>query len=155
MGIPTKQTAAVLGGAYGQRHTIDEQYPVSLPGPEEALIRLEASGICYGDINPRDGYPPATPDPIRPLVTGHEGIGHIAALGEGNTEFKIGDRVGMGWRRSTCQSCKHCQDGSANLCQSAVVNGYTKDGTLQGRREATHSVFLMSYRRLSKIKKSI
>lgn len=135
MNIPTTQTAAVLCGAYGQHHTVDKQYHVSPPGPGEALIRLEASGICHGDINPRDGYPPATAEPIRPLVTGHEGIGHIVAMGEGDGKFQVADRVGMGWRRSTCQSCERCKNGSANLCQNTVVNGYTKDGTFQGKRE--------------------
>lgn len=103
--VPVIQTAAVLKGAYGELHTIDRNWPVPEPGPDEALIRIEASGICSGDVNPRDGYPPAPPTPNRPLVIGHEGLGYIVALGENaarGSVFALGDRVGMGWRRSTC-----------------------------------------------------
>jgi alcohol dehydrogenase, propanol-preferring len=133
--IPDIQTAAVLRGAYGELHTIDENWPVPKPGPDEALIRIEASGICSGDVNPRDGYPPAPQIPHRPLVSGHEGLGYIVALGENTVEgfgFALGDRVGMGWRRSTCHQCRPCQSGMDNLCQKITVNGYDGHGTNQG-----------------------
>lgn len=134
--IPSKQTAAVLRGPYGERHAIETNYPVTQPGPKEALVSLDASGICAGDVNPRDGYPPAPPTAVRPLVGGHEGIGRIVALGDDNpnSEFKIGQLVGIGWRRSTCHECEQCRKGLDNLCQTASVNGYEKDGTFQGRR---------------------
>lgn len=139
--ISTFQTAAILKGPYGELHTIDSNWPVPTPGPNEALIRIEASGICSGDINPRDGYPPASKIPNRPLVSGHEGVGHIVAFGEGsggNHGFVIGDRVGMGWRRSTCHQCTPCQSGIDNVCQKIKTNGYDGHGTHQGRR---HFVF--------------
>lgn len=131
--IPSTQKAAVLRGVYGKYHIIDADFAVPQPGPEEALVRLEASGICHGDVNPRDGYPPAPLEPVRPLVTGHEGIGQVVAMGESITDFKIGDLVGMGWRHSTCLSCKQCKQGYSNLCPSVVLNGYTQDGTFQGQ----------------------
>lgn len=130
--IPNVQRAAVLRGPYGDRHSIEEDYPVKAPSAGEVLVRIEASGICAGDVNPRDGFPPSPPQPVRPLVAGHEGIGHVVALGEGVTDFGIGERVGMGWRRSTCRECSQCQSGQDNLCQSTVINGYKKDGTFQG-----------------------
>lgn len=129
--IPTVQTAAVLKGEYGKLHTIDKNWPVTQPGPGEALVQLEASGICSGDVNPRDGYPPAPKVARRPLVTGHEGVGHVIALGEGSTGVSIGDRVGMGWRRSTCHECRQCQSGSDNACQESTTNGYDGHGTNQ------------------------
>ncbi|CZR68104.1 related to Alcohol dehydrogenase 1 [Phialocephala subalpina] len=132
--IPAVQTAAVLKGAYGELHTIVEDWPVPKPGPDEALIRIEASGVCSGDINPRDGYPPAPNIPNRPLVSGHEGVGYIVALGEDtgrSFEFAIGDRVGMGWRRSTCHQCSSCQTSKDNLCQKVKMNGYDGHGTNQ------------------------
>lgn len=132
--VPTIQTAAVLRGAYGEYHTIEEDWPVPKPGPNEALIRIEASGICSGDINPRDGYPPAGPTPLRPLVTGHEGLGYIVALGDDQKSiggFVVGDRVGMGWRRSTCHECNPCHNGMENMCQKTKINGYDGHGTNQ------------------------
>jgi propanol-preferring alcohol dehydrogenase len=133
--IPTFQTAAVLKGPYGEYHTIVENWPVPRPGPDEALVRIEASGICSGDINPRDGYPPAPKIPNRPLVSGHEGVGYVVALGDNtgsSAGFAVGDRVGLGWRRSTCHKCSLCEGGRENICQNVTVNGYDGHGTNQG-----------------------
>ncbi|KAE9377621.1 GroES-like protein [Stipitochalara longipes BDJ] len=132
--IPTLQTAAVLKGPYGEPHTIVQNWSVPKPGPDEALVRIEASGICSGDINPRDGYPPASQIPNRPLVSGHEGVGYVVALGDAtgsSSGLAVGDRVGMGWRRSTCHECRSCEGGNNNLCQRMKVNGYDGDGTNQ------------------------
>lgn len=132
--IPSVQTAAVLRGEYGEHHTIDENWPVRRPDHGEALVKMEASGICSGDLNPRDGHPPAPQIPNRPLVTGHEGVGRIVALGESqgeHTHFALGDQVGMGWRRSTCHQCSQCQSGGDNVCQEIKINGYDGHGTHQ------------------------
>lgn len=134
--LPTTQRAAILTGAYGAHHDISSIWPVPEPLPDEVLIRISASGICSGDINPRDGYPPAGPVPNRPLVTGHEGLGYIVGVGSDSHDtlvnrFKIGDRVGMGWRRQTCHVCTLCRNGRENLCQKAKVNGYDGNGTHQ------------------------
>ncbi|EXL68531.1 hypothetical protein FOPG_15418 [Fusarium oxysporum f. sp. conglutinans race 2 54008] len=129
--IPSTQRAAVLRGSYGERHSVESDYPVTLPGPNEVLVHLEAAGICAGDLPPRDGSPPAPPVAIRSLVAGHEGVGYIVSLGHKVTGFQVGDRVGTGWRRSTCHLCDQCKSGNDNLCQAAVVNGYVKDGTFQ------------------------
>ncbi|KAI8410788.1 hypothetical protein FOFC_10647 [Fusarium oxysporum] len=104
--IPSTQRAAVLRGSYGERHSVESDYPVTLPGPNEVLVHLEAAGICAGDLPPRDGSPPAPPVAIRSLVAGHEGVGYIVSLGHKVTGFQVGDRA-------------------------AVVNGYVKDGTFQ------------------------
>lgn len=133
--IPDVQYAAVLRNGYGEPHELDAKWPVPRPGPGEALIRLEAAGICAGDINPRDGLPPAPKIPRRPLITGHEGVGHIVSLGEkqeGLPEFALGDTVGMGWRRSTCRECKLCGSERENVCQGLKVNGYDGNGSHQG-----------------------
>ncbi|KAF5243188.1 hypothetical protein FANTH_8286 [Fusarium anthophilum] len=129
--IPSTQRAAVLRGAYGELHSVENDYPVTSPGQNEVLVKLEAAGICAGDVQPRDGSPPAPKVAIRPLVAGHEGIGSIVSLGSSVTNFQVGDRVGTGWRRSTCHACGQCKTGNDNLCQAAVVNGYSKDGTFQ------------------------
>lgn len=134
--IPTTQSAAVLKGAYGDLHSIVNDWPVPRPTADEALVRIEASGICSGDINPRDGHPPAGPTPNRPLVTGHEGIGYIVALGNDQKNiagFSVGDRVGLGWRRSTCHECYPCHNGMESICQKTKVNGYDAHGTHQGK----------------------
>lgn len=132
-GIPSVQRAAVLVGEYGKPHVFRTDFPVSQPNAGQVVIKLEASGVCSGDINPRDGYPPAPQMPQRPLVTGHEGVGVVVAVGREVTALKIGDRVGMGWRSSVCKSCVECTRGEDNLCQNQKVNGYDTNGTFQGK----------------------
>jgi propanol-preferring alcohol dehydrogenase len=44
----------------------------------------------------------------------------------------VGDRVGLGWRRSTCHKCSLCEGGKENICQNAKINGYDGHGTNQG-----------------------
>ncbi|KAH7144105.1 chaperonin 10-like protein [Dactylonectria estremocensis] len=129
--IPSLQLAAVLTGVYGMPHTLRSDLPVSRPGAGQVLIKLEASGVCSGDVNPRDGYPPAPKMPRRPLVTGHEGVGIVVVAGDGVTAFKVGDRVGMGWRSEVCWSCGECARGRDNLCQNQKMSGYETNGTFQ------------------------
>lgn len=132
--IPERQRAAVLRGPYGERHSFETDYPVKQPGPGEVLIRIEAAGICAGDVHSRDGQPPAPTDAVRPIVGGHEGIGHIVALGTqaNSAQFRLHQRVGIGWRRSTCAECAQCNAGAENICPNQVVNGFANDGAFQG-----------------------
>ncbi|CAK7221512.1 Alcohol dehydrogenase [Sporothrix bragantina] len=130
-GIPSVQRAAVLTEEYGKPHTYYIDYPVPQPGAGQVLIKLQASGICSGDLNTREGYPPAPKEPQRPLVTGHEGVGIIMAVGDEVTAFKPGDRVGMGWRSEVCRCCDDCNQGRDNLCQKQKINGYESDGAFQ------------------------
>lgn len=133
--IAQKQTAAILRGPYGEHHSIETDWPVPQPGPREVLVRLGGAGICSGDVNPRDGYPPAPKEAVRPLVTGHEGVGRIVAMADEQDEnlaFTIGARVGIGWRHWCCHECDQCRTGQDNLCQSQKVNGYDSHGTFQG-----------------------
>lgn len=131
--IPKTQTAAVLYSEYGQKHSIEHNYPVPQHGVGEVLIRVEASSVCSGDVNPRDGFPPAPKEPRRPIVLGHEGVGEIVAVGRDVRAFSVGDRVGMGWRSSVCTTCELCKAGKDNWCQSVMSNGYDNNGTFQGQ----------------------
>jgi propanol-preferring alcohol dehydrogenase len=65
-------------------------------------------------------------------VTGHEGVGIVVAVGDDVTAFRLGDRVGMGWRSDVCKSCAECTRGDDNLCQKQKMNGYESNGTFQG-----------------------
>ena len=135
--MPQQGRAAVLDGAYGQPYRFYD-HPVEQPGIDQALIKLDYSGVCHGDVYSRDGGGPAPDRPFRPLTGGHEGIGHIIALGErsgsGNQPFKlptIGDRVGIAWRRAVCGVCDACEQGRENFCAQQVVTGMKSDGTFQ------------------------
>lgn len=130
--VPKFQKAAVLHNDYGGRYVVEENWPVRMPLEGEALVKLEASGVCFGDLHARDGGPPAPQKAVRPLVGGHEGIGHVAAVGSDTGPIKVGDRVGLGWRRSVCNICVFCQNNRDNYCLKQVANGFKTDGTFQG-----------------------
>ena len=99
--------------------------PLPRAASGEVLIRLEACGVCRTDLHVVDGE---LPDPTLPLVPGHEAVGRIAALGDGVTGFRLGDRVGVPWLGWTCGQCTYCRSGRENLCEQARFTGYTRDG---------------------------
>src|ERR1043166_246508 len=61
------------------------------PGPGEIQVRIEARGVQYVDVLMLAGKYQLRPEP--PFIPGNEGAGEVVALGEGVTQFKIGDRV--------------------------------------------------------------
>jgi propanol-preferring alcohol dehydrogenase len=91
----------------------------------QVLVKVSACAVCRTDLHVVDGE---LPKPKLPLVPGHEIIGRIAALGEGVTHFKIGERVGIPWLGWTCGKCRFCDSQRENLCDDAKFTGYTLDG---------------------------
>jgi propanol-preferring alcohol dehydrogenase len=63
-----------------------------------------------------------------PLVPGHQVVGTVDSLGPGATRFRVGDRVGIAWLRSTCGRCRFCLGGRENLCADSTYTGWTHDG---------------------------
>ncbi len=108
--------------------------PVSIPDPQpgEALIKLEACGICHSDLFVAG----LEKLPLLPLILGHEGIGRIEALGEregqDGTPFHAGDRVGITFLASACGSCDWCVSGRERFCPKQLNSGYTRHGALSG-----------------------
>ena len=95
------------------------------PSIGQVLVKVSACAVCRTDLHVVDGE---LPKPKLPLVPGHEIIGRIAALGEGVTSFKIGERVGIPWLGWTCGECRFCRSQRENLCDAARFTGYTLDG---------------------------
>jgi propanol-preferring alcohol dehydrogenase len=106
--------------------------PVPRPEPGEILLEVSACGVCRTDLHVVDGD---LPNPKRPVVPGHEIVGKVAAIGEGVSGFRLGDRVGVPWLGSTCGTCRYCRGGQENLCDAPLFTGYTRDGGY-----ATHTV---------------
>lgn len=100
-----------------------EDIPKPCAGPEQALVRISASGVCHSDVHLVKGnWPRLTPP--RPFAIGHEGIGTIEALGKGAEKYvDVGDRVILGlgglgggyW----CGACEYCLSGRTRLCREA------------------------------------
>jgi propanol-preferring alcohol dehydrogenase len=68
------------------------------------------------------------PDPKLPLILGHQIVGRIEEIGEENSNFAIGDRVGIPWLGWTDGNCAYCRSSRENLCDNARFTGYTIDG---------------------------
>lgn len=95
------------------------------PGVGQVLVKVSACAVCRTDLHVVDGE---LPNPKLPLVPGHEIVGRVAALGEGVTRFKAGERVGIPWLGWTCGECHFCRSQRENLCDAARFTGYTLDG---------------------------
>jgi len=98
--------------------------PLQPPKPGEVLVKVRASGVCGSDMGVQSG---AFSNSF-PIIPGHEVIGDVVAVGEGETRWKIGDRVGGGWHGGHDAVCKQCLRGQYQMCQSKAVNGVTRDG---------------------------
>ncbi len=91
----------------------------------EVRITVSACAVCRTDLHLIDGE---LPDPILPIVPGHEIIGRVSEIGAYVTRFKIGDRVGVPWLGWVCGTCEFCLRGQENLCPFAKFTGYRIDG---------------------------
>ncbi|WP_419707246.1 alcohol dehydrogenase AdhP [Promicromonospora sp. NFX87] len=103
-----------------------QEIPVPEPGPDEVLVRIEASGLCHTDIHAARGDWPVKPTP--PFVPGHEGVGRIEKLGSGVTSRSVGERVAIAWLGSACGECRYCVAGWETLCEQQQNSGYSVNG---------------------------
>ena len=95
------------------------------PQPGHVRLRVESCGVCHSDVLAVEGL---RPDPSRPVVPGHETAGVIDAVGEGVTEWKVGDRVGVGYLGGHCGVCVWCRHGDFVNCENQPWTGTTVDG---------------------------
>jgi len=104
---------------------IEQKLHLPEPGPGQLRIKVLTCGVCRTDLHTVEGdiHPPKMP-----IVPGHQVIGTVDILGEGMTNIKVGDRVGVPWLHRGCRQCKYCQRGEENLCQQAQFTGYHVDG---------------------------
>src|SRR6202795_3846267 len=95
------------------------------PGPTEVRIKVQACGICHSDAFTKDG---SWPGIQYPRVPGHEVVGLVDELGDRVTEWKKGQRVGVGWHGGHDGTCGPCQRGDFRNCQNVKVPGISYDG---------------------------
>jgi propanol-preferring alcohol dehydrogenase len=99
--------------------------PNPKPGRGQLLVRVSTCAVCRTDLHVVDGE---LPDPKLPLILGHQIVGRIEEIGDENSNFAIGDRVGIPWLGWTDGDCVYCRSGRENLCDNARFTGYTIDG---------------------------
>lgn len=81
------------------------------PGPGEALVKVQACGVCHTDLHYREG---GINDEF-PFLLGHEAAGIVEAVGDGVTDLAPGDFVVLNWR-AVCGSCRSCLRGRPQYC---------------------------------------
>lgn len=130
MDIPKRMKGAVL---YGFNDVRVEERGVPSPGPDEALVKVNACGICGTDIKVITHGLPNQP-PFGDFIIGHEYAGTVAALGDTVDEFQIGDRVAVEIHKG-CGRCKNCIMGHYTAClnygnmgKGHRANGFTANG---------------------------
>jgi D-arabinose 1-dehydrogenase-like Zn-dependent alcohol dehydrogenase len=97
---------------------------IAEPAAGEARVRVHACGVCHSDSITKEGLFPIS----YPRVPGHEVVGIVDAVGEGVTEWKTGQRVGVGWYGGHCGKCEPCRRGDHVACQNLRIPGVSYDG---------------------------
>jgi propanol-preferring alcohol dehydrogenase len=102
------------------------EVPIPAPPPGHLLVKMETCGLCHTDLHFWKGEHPLPRE--LPVILGHEGIGTVAALGEGVSYWDVGQRVGVGFVFGTCGHCKQCLTGHETHCDHVCSTGVHVDG---------------------------
>jgi len=104
-----------------------QQIVIPDPGPGEAVVQIQACGVCHTDLHYREG---GINDDF-PFLLGHEAAGVVESVGEGVTELAPGDYVILNWR-AVCGECRACRRGQPWYCfntHNATQKMTLEDGT--------------------------
>lgn len=104
-----------------------QELDIPIPGPFEALVQVEYTGVCHTDLHAANGDWPVKP--TAPFIPGHEGVGTVVAVGEQVERVAVGDKVGNAWLASACGACEYCEEGWETLCPNQQNSGYSVDGS--------------------------
>jgi S-(hydroxymethyl)mycothiol dehydrogenase len=106
----SQQVRGVIAPGKGEPVRV-ETIVVPDPGPGEAVVRVQACGVCHTDLHYREG---GINDEF-PFLLGHEAAGIVEQVGEGVTEVAPGDFVILNWR-AVCGQCRACRRGRPQYC---------------------------------------
>jgi D-arabinose 1-dehydrogenase-like Zn-dependent alcohol dehydrogenase len=98
-----------------------------IPEPRAAHVRIkvQACGVCHSDSITKMGLFPGI---AYPRVPGHEVVGIVDAVGERVPDWKVGQRVGVGWYGGHCGHCPSCRRGDFITCVYGQIPGISYDG---------------------------
>jgi S-(hydroxymethyl)mycothiol dehydrogenase len=122
----TQHVRGVVARGKGQPVGIEEVV-IPDPGPGDAVVAVQACGVCHTDLHYREG---AINDDF-PFLLGHEAAGVVEAVGDGVTSVVPGDYVVLAWR-APCGTCRSCRRGRPWYCfdsANASVPMTLADGT--------------------------
>jgi len=121
--MSSKMKVAQINKPGGDFELVERDIPE--PGSGQVRVKVEACGICHSDVLVKDGLWPGLQ---YPRVPGHEIAGHIDAVGSGVTNWKKGQRVGVGWHGGHDFVCQQCRRGDFAMCSNRKVTGIDFDG---------------------------
>jgi 2-desacetyl-2-hydroxyethyl bacteriochlorophyllide A dehydrogenase len=107
--------------------------PKPKPGPDQVLIQIHASGMCYTDVHQTRGELPGG----FPRTLGHEPVGEIVELGPDVTTRRVGERVGVPWMQASCGRCEWCLRGKPMFCPDQIGTSTQISGG--------HAEFMLAY----------
>ena len=107
----------------GTEETAFRAEPAPAAGPGEALVEIEAVGICGSDMHAWHGHDPRR---VPPLILGHEACGTVLEGAEPGTRVVLNPLI-------TCGTCDYCQTGRANLCAARELIGMRRPGAFAER----------------------
>jgi D-arabinose 1-dehydrogenase-like Zn-dependent alcohol dehydrogenase len=121
-----KMKVAQVAKAGGDFEIVEREIPQ--PGPGQVRIRVQACGVCHSDVLTKEG---GWPGLEYPRVPGHEVAGVIDESGAGVTQWRKGQRVGVGWHGGQDGSCLACRRGDFANCANLKITGLSYDGGYQ------------------------
>jgi len=95
------------------------------PGLGQVRIKVQACGVCHSDVLAKEGLRPGIQ---YPRIPGHEVVGFIYQVGDGVSNWGMGQRVGVGWHGSHDGTCRECRRGDFNSCRNLQIPGISYDG---------------------------
>jgi D-arabinose 1-dehydrogenase-like Zn-dependent alcohol dehydrogenase len=98
------------------------------PDARQVRIKVQACGVCHSDVLTKEGLWPGIQ---YPRVPGHEVAGVIDEVGAGVSEWKKGQRVGVGWHGGHDGTCRECRRGDFGNCRNMKICGLSYDGGYQ------------------------
>jgi alcohol dehydrogenase (NADP+) len=94
------------------------EYKLKTAGPHDVTLDIECCGVCGSDVHTiTGGWGPLSDEWI---VPGHEIVGKVTHVGDEVTEFKVGQRVGVGAQVHACLECDRCKQDNENYCPKQV-----------------------------------
>ncbi len=118
-----RMRAVQVTSANGPLELVERDIPV--PAARHVRVKVQACGVCHSDSITKMGLFPGIQ---YPRVPGHEVVGIIDAVGADVPEWKVGQRVGVGWYGGHCGHCKSCRRGDFITCTYGQIPGISYDG---------------------------
>ena len=110
----------------GEFEIIERKIPE--PGARQVRIKVQACGVCHSDVLTKEGLWPGIE---YPRIPGHEVAGVVDEVGGNVAEWKVGQRVGVGWHGGHDNTCRECRRGDFRNCRNGLVTGISYDGGYQ------------------------